>query len=128
MTADNLNIEAIYPLTPVQDGILFHTLYAPEAPLYIQQYTCRIEGTLDVDLFQQSWQQVVDPHMCVSSTARAALDHGYRVTIPASAVATRDLPAPDGATMKAADITRYALTELADRFAIITPDVMAVPD
>jgi len=25
-------------------------------------------------------------HMCVSSTARAALDHGYRVTIPASTV------------------------------------------
>ena len=67
-------------------------------------------------------------HMCVSSTARAALDHGYRVTIPASTVATRDLPAPDGATMKAADITRYALTELADRFAIIAKDAAAMPD
>lgn len=68
-------------------------------------------------------------HMCVSSTARAALDHGYRVTIPASTVATRDLPAPDGSgTVKAADINRYALTELSDRFAIIAPDVAAVPD
>ena len=67
-------------------------------------------------------------HMCVSSTARAALDHGYRVTIPASTVATRDLPAPDGATMKAEDITRYALTELADRFAIIAKDAAAIPD
>ncbi len=67
-------------------------------------------------------------HMCVSSTARAALDHGYRVTIPASTVATRDLPAPDGASMKATDITRYALTELADRFAIIAKDAAAVPD
>jgi nicotinamidase-related amidase len=68
-------------------------------------------------------------HMCVSSTARAALDHGYRVTIPASTVATRDLPAPDGSgTMKAADINRYALTELADRFAIIAKDVLAIPD
>ena len=67
-------------------------------------------------------------HMCVSSTARAALDHGYRVTVPAAACATRDLPAPDGATMKAADINRYALTELADRFAIIARDAAAVPD
>lgn len=67
-------------------------------------------------------------HMCVSSTARAALDHGYRVTVPAAACATRDLPAPDGATMKAADINRYALTELADRFAIIAKDAAAVPD
>ena len=67
-------------------------------------------------------------HMCVSSTARAALDHGYRVTIPAAACATRDLPAPDGGVMKAADLHRAALTALADRFAIIAKDAAAVPD
>ena len=68
-------------------------------------------------------------HMCVSSTARAALDHGYRVTIPASTVATRDLPAPDGnGVMKAEEISRYALTELSDRFAIIAKDAASVPD
>ena len=67
-------------------------------------------------------------HMCVSSTARAALDHGYRVTIPAAACATRDLPAPDGGVMKAADIHRAALTALADRFAIVAKDAAAVPD
>ncbi|MFV2033008.1 MAG: cysteine hydrolase family protein, partial [Gammaproteobacteria bacterium] len=31
-------------------------------------------------------------HMCVSSSARAALDHGFRVTIDADSCATRDLP------------------------------------
>ncbi len=67
-------------------------------------------------------------HMCVSSTARAALDHGYRVTIPAAACATRDLPAPDGGVLRAADIHRCALAELADRFAVIAPDAAAVPD
>jgi len=30
--------------------------------------------------------------------------------------------------MKAADISRYALTELSDRFAIIARDAAAVPD
>jgi nicotinamidase-related amidase len=68
-------------------------------------------------------------HMCVSSTARAALDHGYRITIPAAACATRDLPAPDGGgVMKAVDISRYALTELADRFAIVAKNALAIPD
>ena len=67
-------------------------------------------------------------HMCISSTARAALDHGYRVTIPATACATRDLPAPDGGVMTAADLHRAALTVLADRFAIIAQDAAAVPD
>ena len=67
-------------------------------------------------------------HMCVSSTARAALDHGYRVTIPAAACATRDLPAPDGGVIKATDLHRTALAALADRFAIIAQDAAGVPD
>ncbi len=67
-------------------------------------------------------------HMCVSSTARAALDLGYRSTVVASACATRDLPAPDGGVMQAADLHRAALTALADRFAVIAVDVAAVPD
>ncbi|MCO5126809.1 MAG: cysteine hydrolase, partial [Rhodobacteraceae bacterium] len=58
-------------------------------------------------------------HMCVSSTARAALDLGYRVTVDADASGTRDLPDGEGGAVKAADLHRTALAELADRFAII---------
>lgn len=59
-------------------------------------------------------------HMCVSSTARAALDLGLRCTIVASATATRDLPDPaGGGTIAAADVKRAALAALADRFAAI---------
>lgn len=58
-------------------------------------------------------------HMCVSSTARAALDLGYRVTVDADASGTRDLPDGEGGAIKAADLHRTALAELADRFAII---------
>lgn len=61
-------------------------------------------------------------HMCVSSTARAALDLGHRVTIPADATATRALPDPlGGAFLPAAEVQRAALAELADRFAVIVP-------
>jgi nicotinamidase-related amidase len=59
-------------------------------------------------------------HMCVSSTARAALDLGFRTTIAADACATRDLPdALGGEPLSAAAIHRAALTELSDRFAVI---------
>ncbi|ALK09772.1 cysteine hydrolase family protein [Blastochloris viridis] len=59
-------------------------------------------------------------HMCVSTTARAALDHGLAVTVVADACATRDLPDPTGgAPIPAAELHRVALAELADRFAII---------
>ena len=58
-------------------------------------------------------------HMCVSSTARVAVDLGYRVTIDASACATRDLPGLGGEVVPARILHEVALTELADRFAII---------
>ena len=58
-------------------------------------------------------------HMCISSTARAALDLGFRVTIDASACATRDLPDGRGGTIGAQIIHDVALAELSDRFAII---------
>ncbi|HVV62817.1 MAG TPA: cysteine hydrolase family protein [Pseudolabrys sp.] len=59
-------------------------------------------------------------HMCVSATARSAVDHGYAVTVASDAVATRDLPDPlGGPDLKAEHIHRTALAELADRFAAI---------
>jgi nicotinamidase-related amidase len=58
-------------------------------------------------------------HMCVSSTARAALDLGFRTTIDADSCATRDLPDGRGGTISAATIHEVALVELSDRFAII---------
>ena len=59
-------------------------------------------------------------HMCVSSTARAALDLGYRVTTLADATATRSLPDPTGgAPLSAEQLHRAALAALADRFSIV---------
>ena len=58
-------------------------------------------------------------HMCVSSTARAALDLGYKATVAADAAATRDLPDPMGGTIGAEALHRAALAALADRFAIV---------
>ena len=59
-------------------------------------------------------------HMCVSATARAATDLGYRNTIVANATATRDLPGPGGDGVVTADeLQRAELAALADRFAII---------
>ena len=63
-------------------------------------------------------------HMCVEATARSALDHGFKATVVAAATATRDLPDPTGAgTIAAAEVQRNALAALADRFAVVVPDV-----
>ena len=61
-------------------------------------------------------------HMCVSTTARAALHVGYRVTVAADATATRALPDPlGGPAIGAAEVQRTALADLADRFAAVVP-------
>ncbi len=64
-------------------------------------------------------------HMCVSTTARAALDLGYRVTIDATACATRDLPDGCGGTVAAQTVHDVSLVALSDRFAIIARDAAA---
>jgi nicotinamidase-related amidase len=57
--------------------------------------------------------------MCISSTARAALDAGYRVTVVADACGTRDLPGLRDGVVQAKVVHDVALVELSDRFAII---------
>jgi nicotinamidase-related amidase len=61
-------------------------------------------------------------HLCVSATARAALDLNLRSTIVADACATRDLPDPAGGVVDAATVHRAGLAALADRFAIVVGD------
>lgn len=68
-------------------------------------------------------------HMCVESTARAAIDLGLTATVVAAATATRDLPDPlTGTLVPAAEVHRNALTAIADRFAAIAPDARAIAD
>lgn len=88
--------------------------------------------TLDAELNRLGRKELIlsgyMTHMCISATARSALDHGYHATVIADACATRDLPGSDGTTVPATDIHRIALVELADRFATLVPTLDSIPD
>ncbi|MEY3826301.1 MAG: hypothetical protein RLZZ148_1115, partial [Cyanobacteriota bacterium] len=56
------NIESIYPLSPMQQGMLFHTIFEPTAGMYFQQLICTLEPHLNVLALEQAWQQVVERH------------------------------------------------------------------
>ncbi len=56
------SLEAIYPLSPMQQGMVFHTLYTPESGVYFEQTTFTIQGQFDVHAFEQAWQKVLDRH------------------------------------------------------------------
>ncbi|WP_442941022.1 amino acid adenylation domain-containing protein [Nostoc sp.] len=56
------NIEDIYPLSPMQQGMLFESLYAPDSGVYFEQLSFTLKGELNVAAFEQAWQQVVARH------------------------------------------------------------------
>jgi hypothetical protein len=55
-------IQDIYELTPIQKGILFHSLYAPEVGLYFMQTGYTVQGNLNYAAFEQAVQQVSPRH------------------------------------------------------------------
>ena len=56
------DIEAIYPLAPMQQSMLLHTLAATESRLYFQQLSCSLRGELEMAAFKAAWQCVVERH------------------------------------------------------------------
>src|SRR5438105_3484277 len=55
-------VDDIYGLSPMQEGMLFHTLYAEEFAAYLDQEVYSIPGELDVAAFGLTWQHLFDRH------------------------------------------------------------------
>ncbi|MGA9770380.1 MAG: amino acid adenylation domain-containing protein, partial [Blastocatellia bacterium] len=56
------NVEDVYPLTPVQGGMLFHTLYEPGSGVYVENLGWTLKGALNISEFERAWQHVTDRH------------------------------------------------------------------
>ena len=56
------NIEDIYKLTPVQEGMLFHSLYERESSLYFFHTPIGLRGNLNIKAFEEAWQKIVNRH------------------------------------------------------------------
>ncbi|WP_258191652.1 non-ribosomal peptide synthase/polyketide synthase, partial [Pseudomonas fluorescens] len=63
-TAD---VEDLYPLSPMQQGMLFQSVYSQDSSDYINQMRVDVQG-LDVARFQQAWQAAVDSHEILRSS------------------------------------------------------------
>ncbi|HEY6187654.1 MAG TPA: amino acid adenylation domain-containing protein [Pyrinomonadaceae bacterium] len=58
----------LYPLSPMQQGMLFHSLYSPETGMYVEQLSCLIEGELDEAAFETAWQHVAHRHAALRTS------------------------------------------------------------
>ncbi|HYY42576.1 MAG TPA: condensation domain-containing protein, partial [Pyrinomonadaceae bacterium] len=116
----------IYPLSPMQQGILFHSLYEPEADVYVGQVSLRLEGPLDADAFARAWQRVVAAHTILrTSFAWADLDEPLQLV---HAHAPLALAQHDWRTLSAAEqtarLTELHAAEQARAFDLAAPPLM----
>ncbi|HEU4327751.1 MAG TPA: amino acid adenylation domain-containing protein, partial [Roseiflexaceae bacterium] len=62
MNRKRQNVEALYPLSPMQQGMLFHTAYAAEEGVYVTQVVLTLEGQLVAEALKRAWQTTVERH------------------------------------------------------------------
>ncbi|MYV99777.1 condensation domain-containing protein, partial [Streptomyces sp. SID3343] len=60
--------EDVHALSPMQEGLLFHTLRNPDGAMYMQQLAHTYIGDLDATALRSAWQAVVDRHTILRSS------------------------------------------------------------
>ncbi|MFE1929243.1 non-ribosomal peptide synthase/polyketide synthase [Streptomyces sp. NPDC059474] len=127
-------VEDIYPLTPTQAGMLFHSLAQDDRRAYFQQLSFVLDGVPDPAALAGAWQQVADRTQVLRARVVwegvpepvQVVERGVR--IPVTLLDWRDLSGPDerreelrrflaedrerGLDLAAAPLTRLALARL----------------
>ncbi len=55
-------LEARYPLSSMQQGMLFHSSFEEQPGYYIEQVVCHLREVIKISALIQSWQQVLERH------------------------------------------------------------------
>lgn len=56
------NVKDLYPLSPMQEGMLFHALNEPGSSAYFEQVSYRVRGPLQLVIFEKAWKYLFDRH------------------------------------------------------------------
>ncbi len=63
-------VPTTYPLSPVQEGTLVHSLEAPHSARYMAAVTFSLTGVVDRAALEQAWQRVVNHHDALRTQVR----------------------------------------------------------
>ena len=63
-------IQDIFPLTPLQQGMLLHSLLEPEAGFYLQQVIGELREQIDPAALKRAWAEVVGRHPMLRAAFR----------------------------------------------------------
>lgn len=62
------NIEDLYGLSPIQQGLLYEQLHQPASGVYVEQLSITFAGAMRPEEFGRAWQAVVDRHPILRTT------------------------------------------------------------
>ena len=122
------NIDDVYPLSPMQQGMLFHSLYAPDSQLYFNQLSSPISGEVNPENFRRAWQQVVDRHSILrtafvwSGLKQPLQIVPQRVELPWEQLDLRSLAKEE----KAGKLQEFLRSDRTRGFDLTTPPLMRV--
>ena len=60
--SDPSSIEAIYGLSPLQEGLLFHAVASPDSDQYCTQTSWTYKGEIDVNALKEAWNGIFYSH------------------------------------------------------------------
>ena len=120
-------IEDILPLSPLQEGLLFHALYDAQGPdVYTVQLELELEGRLDPAVLEASLQAVVARHASLRSGFRhEQLSRPVQVVVARAAVPWRliDLSGQDAAAQQR-ELSDIVEADRLERFDLAAPPLM----
>ncbi|WP_416422490.1 non-ribosomal peptide synthase/polyketide synthase [Pseudomonas sp. App30] len=112
---DPARVEAILPLSPMQQGMLFHSVEVQEAGLYVNQLNIGIQG-LDAARFRQAWAEVSQAHDSLRSLFLwQGLAQPLQVVLTDAPLPVREIDLR-GQAVTPAVIEQHVLAERAQRF------------
>jgi amino acid adenylation domain-containing protein len=95
------DVEEIYQLAPLQEGMLFHALYESGSGLYCVQLSGDLPARLDTESFAAAWRQIINRHATLRTRfAWDGLRHPVQVVcknvrMPFTVEDWRNLPADE---------------------------------
>ncbi|WP_323056116.1 non-ribosomal peptide synthetase [Streptomyces sp. NEAU-W12] len=123
-------LEDVLPLSPLQDGFLFHALYdAQDTDVYTAQLVLDLEGPLDASVLREAWEALLRRH----ANLRAGFVHDDATGAPVQVVVrapelpwrTVDLTGTP-ATEQAVRRDRVAEEERSARFDLSRPPLLRI--
>ncbi|NIM16561.1 MAG: amino acid adenylation domain-containing protein [Candidatus Aminicenantes bacterium] len=79
---EDMEIEWIYPLSPMQNGMFYHSLRNKESNAYFEQFVFPLHGELDQSLFEDSINTLIERHNVLRTIfAHEGLDEPLQIVL-----------------------------------------------